>query len=93
VGNVTWEQGLDLSMTHRWTVDYPEDYELIARIYDELWTGSSVFSLEEILALLKQKPEIQSINARYAGVNWYRTCLDELRTITADQTRDLEKQL
>jgi spore coat polysaccharide biosynthesis protein SpsF len=36
---------------------------------------------------LKQNPEIQKINEKYNGVNWYRNYLDELKTITPDQTK------
>ena len=31
LGNVRWETGRDLSMTHRLTVDYPEDLALVQR--------------------------------------------------------------
>ena len=88
IGNVEWESGLDYSMTHRFTIDYPEDYEFIRRVYDELYRpGDPVFSLDEIIRLLETKPEIRRINATYAGVNWYRNHLDELRTVGAEQTR------
>jgi spore coat polysaccharide biosynthesis protein SpsF len=88
VGNVPWESGLDLSRTHRFTVDYPEDYAFVARVYDELWSPTRpVFGLEEILDLLRDRPEIQGINAGLAGVNWYRNHLEELRTIRPEETR------
>jgi len=88
IGNVLWDSGLDYSMSHRWTVDYDEDYRFVKRVYEELWSERRpVFSLGDILDLLRAKPEIGTINARYAGVNWYRNHLDELTTITSAQTR------
>jgi spore coat polysaccharide biosynthesis protein SpsF len=88
IGNVVWETGLDLSMTHRFTVDYPEDYAFVARVYDELWSPTRpVFGLGEILDLLRERPDIHAINAGLAGVNWYRNHLAELRTIRATETR------
>ncbi len=91
LGNVVWETGLDYSMTHRWTIDYPEDYNFIKTIYDRLWTTSQpIFSMKDILALLDQNPEIAGINNRFAGVNWYRDHLGDLKTITPDQTRIIE---
>ncbi|HYL99108.1 MAG TPA: glycosyltransferase family protein [Blastocatellia bacterium] len=88
IGNVVWESGLDYSMSHRWTIDYPEDYEFIRSVYDELWSRSKpMFSLADILLLLHARADIQAINAGYAGVNWYRHHLGELKTITADRTR------
>ncbi len=91
IGNVAWETGLDFSMTHRWTIDYPEDYQFLSRIYDELWTATRpVFRIGDILDLLREQPDIASINARYAGVNWYRNHLDVLSTITPAQTRGID---
>ena len=82
VGNVAWETGLDLSMTHRFTLDYPDDYAFVAAVYEALWrTDRPVFSLADILALLEERPELRETNARYAGVNWYRHHLAELRTV------------
>jgi len=45
------------------------------------------FSCQDIIDLLETKPEIYELNARYAGVNWYRNHLDELKTISAGQTK------
>lgn len=91
VGNVAWEEGLDYSMSHRWTIDCPEDYQFIKAVYDELWTERCpVFSLYNILGLLEARPHLATINAKYAGVNWYRHHLNELKTITSAQTRIIE---
>jgi spore coat polysaccharide biosynthesis protein SpsF len=87
IGNVIWEAGLDFSMTHRFTLDYPEDYEFIKRVYEELYPQNKFFGLDDILNLLKKKPEIRNINEKYAGVNWYRNHLDELKTISKEQTK------
>lgn len=87
IGNVEWETGLNYSMSHRFTIDYPEDYEFIKRVYDELYDKNPKFGLNEILNLLEAKPEIKKINEKYNGVNWYRNHLNELKTISADQTK------
>ena len=87
IGNVEWESEKDYSMTHRFTIDYKEDYDFINRVYDELYEKDPMFGLDEILALLEEKPEIYDINKMYAGVNWYRNHLDELKTITKEQTK------
>jgi spore coat polysaccharide biosynthesis protein SpsF len=91
IGNVTWETGLDLSMSHRLTVDYPADYDLVRAVFDALYTPERpVFSLVEILRLLEDRPDVFALNERYAGVNWYRHHLDDLRTVGADRTRTVE---
>ncbi len=85
--NVAWESGLNYSMTHRWTIDYPEDYNFISRVYDELFESNPNFGLNDILNLLQTKPEIFEINSKFAGVNWYRNHLNELKTIDASMTK------
>jgi spore coat polysaccharide biosynthesis protein SpsF len=91
VVNVAWESGRDLSETHRLTIDYPEDYELIAAIYDALWTPRNrVFSVDEIVTLLDEQPALRAINARHVGVNWYRHHMDRLRTVRGPVAPSLE---
>ena len=88
VGNVAWETGLDFSMTHRFTLDYPDDYAFVAAVYEALWRRDRpVFPLADILALLEGRPDLRETNARYAGVNWYRHHLADLRTVPAAATR------
>jgi spore coat polysaccharide biosynthesis protein SpsF len=48
---------------HRWTVDTPEDLELITLIYEALYYQNPDFSLRGILDLLKDNPDWFSINA------------------------------
>ncbi len=89
LGNVLWETGLDYSMTHRFTIDYKEDYDFIKRVYDELYDKNNSFGLNDILNLLEEKPEIKKINEMYCGVNWYRNHMNELKTITSAQTKKI----
>jgi spore coat polysaccharide biosynthesis protein SpsF len=91
IGNVWWEAGLDYSMTHRWTIDYEEDYLFIKAVYDKLYKENPRFTLYDILRLLDREPEISEINAKYAGVNWYRHHLDELKTVASEQTRRIDE--
>lgn len=86
--NVRWEGGRDLSMTHRMTLDYPEDYAFVRAVYEALWSPTRCFGLAETLAFLDEHPEAFALNAHYAGVNWYRHHLAELATIDRSQTRD-----
>jgi spore coat polysaccharide biosynthesis protein SpsF len=68
VGNVSWETGRDLSRSHRFTVDHPDDYRLVVAIHDAL--GPGIFPLAAILDLLERRPELRAVNARYAGQTW-----------------------
>ncbi len=87
IGNVEMEGGADYSMTHRFTIDYSEDYRFIRAVFDELYPLDPLFGAGAILSLLERRPDIYAINADLAGVNWYRHHLDELKTVGADRTK------
>jgi spore coat polysaccharide biosynthesis protein SpsF len=89
--NIPWETGLDYSMSHRWTIDYEEDYHFIQRVYQELYPSNPAFGIQDILDLLNLEPCIAEINQRFVGLNWYRHHLDQLSTIGPDQTRIMEE--
>jgi len=71
IGNVEWATGLNYSLSHRWTIDYVEDYAFISAVYHELWTASRpVFSLRDILDLLRRRPDLGHLNAVHRGKSW-----------------------
>lgn len=47
---------------HRWTVDTPQDLELVTRILEALYPYKPQFTLEDILSLLMQHPNWMAIN-------------------------------
>lgn len=46
----------------RWTVDEPEDFELIRRIYEALYPKNPAFTTEDILAFLSSQPDLLDLN-------------------------------
>ena len=46
----------------RMTLDYPEDLEFFRTVFKKLYTPGKVFSLREIVKLLKENPDIPKIN-------------------------------
>lgn len=46
----------------RMTLDYQEDFQFIKEIFDRLYKPGQVFSLKEIMGLLKEHPELIKIN-------------------------------
>lgn len=74
----------NMFMSHRWTLDYQEDFEFVNQIYSE-FSYDEAFTFEDILNLLDQKPELALINQEYNGVNWYKNHANDLKTITSDQ--------
>ena len=47
---------------HRWTVDTPEDYELVSRLFDHLMPTHPHFTQADVLALLDHYPDWIAIN-------------------------------
>ena len=52
----------DLSR-YRFNLDYQEDYELIKKIFENLYTSNPLFSLNEITEFLKKNPVIFKLNS------------------------------
>lgn len=48
---------------HRWTVDTPEDFQLIERILQSIYPKNPYFTLEDVLDLLTDHPEWIKINS------------------------------
>lgn len=46
----------------RWTVDEPCDFALVEAIYEQLYSSNPDFSMQDILVLLDEKPELRLIN-------------------------------
>jgi spore coat polysaccharide biosynthesis protein SpsF len=46
----------------RWTVDYAEDLEFLGRLLTELGAIAEAAGMEEILAVLRRRPELRDIN-------------------------------
>ena len=47
----------------RTSLDYPEDYEFIKKVFEELYKPQEIFSLLDIIELVRKKPELLSINS------------------------------
>jgi len=47
---------------HRWTVDTPEDFELVSRIFGALYPREPAFGMEQVLELLAKHPDWSEIN-------------------------------
>ncbi len=78
IGNVLWEKGIDLSKDLRWTLDYAEDYELIRKVYEQLSPTNPLFTVDQIVELLDNRPEFRAINRTHLGACWYQRHKQEL---------------
>lgn len=91
LANVEWSSGEDYSATHRWTIDYEEDYVFIRTVYEELYNKKRNFSMYDILNLLEEKPYLTDINKKYSGSYWYDNHLEELNHIDEYKNRKKDK--
>ncbi len=61
----------DLSV-HRWTVDEPRDLDFARAVYAALDpTGRRIFGMNDVLALLRERPELADVNAGIARNEGY----------------------
>ena len=65
----------DLS-AHRWTVDTPEDFELVSRIFDALYPQNPDFSLEDVRRLVERHPQWAIINAHIEQKSAFQSAQD-----------------
>lgn len=68
---------------HRWTIDEPEDFEVVEKIYRYfLDTGlKEGFGYMDILTYLKEHPEIEQINKMYTRNEGLKKSIEEDRVI------------
>ncbi|MBN2689848.1 MAG: glycosyltransferase family protein [Gammaproteobacteria bacterium] len=70
----------------RWTVDEPEDFNLIVKIYENLYPKKPDFNMNDIIDLLTQHPELKKINDNI-------TCNEGmLKSLKADRQYLIEEQ-
>lgn len=49
----------------RWTVDEPEDFELIKQIFEKLYPQKPFFNLQDIIDLMINEPHLPNINSSF----------------------------
>ncbi|MFX1383435.1 MAG: cytidylyltransferase domain-containing protein [Promethearchaeota archaeon] len=66
LGNIYYKEGFseDLSAL-RWTVDEKEDLDFVREVFKNLYSKKKIFLLNDILELLKEKPDLMNINNQY----------------------------
>ncbi|MFQ6007575.1 MAG: cytidylyltransferase domain-containing protein [Candidatus Zixiibacteriota bacterium] len=74
LGNFKGEE--DLSAL-RWTVDEPEDFVLVTRIYEALYPQNPQFTMRDILDFLDKNPELIAINSAFERNEGYRKSLEQ----------------
>lgn len=76
VKNVESEIPVD-SREYKWSVDRIEDLEFVKEVYKRLYREGEIFSMEEVIELLKNHPEIKKINSGVIiNEGYYRSILN-----------------
>ena len=57
--------------THRWTLDYKEDYNFTKKIYNKLYSKHKIFLMKDILNFLKDNPKIFNLNNKFIRYEGY----------------------
>lgn len=60
-GLFSFKNDVDLSYL-RWTVDEKDDMEFVKKVYEKLYRADKVFTMDDVLVLLKDNPSIAEIN-------------------------------
>lgn len=50
----------------RWTVDEPEDYRFVVQVYEALYPLKAAFTMEDVIELIKKRPELAQINQNFS---------------------------
>ena len=61
----------------RWTVDEPEDFQFVEQVYEALYHVNPCFGMKDVLAMLRQRPDIHRINNHHKGVRRYEYILKQ----------------
>lgn len=81
IANVEWETGFEYFDKYRLTLDYPEDFELIKNVFENLYPQNPYFGINEIIHFLDNNPEIYNLNKKYLGKYWYDNHLEQIKNI------------
>jgi spore coat polysaccharide biosynthesis protein SpsF len=60
----------------RLTVDHPEDFELVTKIYESLYSERRPFLLSDVMKFLNENPGLLELNRKWAEAENYRSVLE-----------------
>lgn len=73
-------QRYDVNYTYKLSVDSPNDFKTVERIFEELKSKKD-FGMKEVIELMKEKPEIAQINKESIANSGYQKSLDNDKPI------------
>lgn len=94
----TWRNGEEDFSTMHWSVDTPDDFIFVTKIFEALYSVDPSFSKNDVINLLSEKPELLTINAGGTGYEGYAKSLKEddmffqQRQVTYEEIVDFEPE-
>lgn len=79
------------AQSHRFTLDYAEDYELIAHVVDRLVPLHGLdFGVDALIELCEREPQLLDMNAMRKETAWYLSHLGDFKTLRRGQAGGLQ---
>jgi len=75
--SLRWTKGTQNDSSMHWSVDTPADYEFVQKVFETLYPKNPNFNKDDILELLKKKPELLDINKGGTGYEGLAKSLKE----------------
>lgn len=73
----------------RLTLDRPEDYEVLKRVFEGVYVRNRNFTFEDVMEFLKENPDILKINAHIDRDEGYKKSLQEDRQLSEENLERL----
>ncbi len=73
----------------RLTLDRPEDYEVLKRVFEGVYAKKKDFSFEDVMEFLKQNSDILKMNAHIDRDEGYKKSLREDRELSQEEIERL----
>ncbi len=74
----------------RWTVDNPEDFELVKAVFENIYPSRKKFFMKDILGFIDQNPDISSLNSNIARNEGFIESLKKEGFSDAEKNRIIE---
>ncbi len=65
----------------RWTLDYPEDYELLSTIFNNIYPENPDFRMKDVLEFLSKNPELEELNVHISSDSGLQKSIREDRVV------------
>lgn len=70
----------------RWTLDNAEDLKFLEQVYKYLYLKDPLFGMDDVLSLIRERPEIEQINQHILRNAGYMKSLREDKTLNLDNS-------